>query len=162
MKGSLDATDRKILRILQENGRITNADLAKAIELSPPSALQRVRRLEQAGYIRGYSALLDADKLGYPVTVWAMVSLVLHQDQPIERFREGIQKIPEILECYNLSGEFDFLLKIVVADIRSYEELMREKLSRIEGIRQLQSAFVLRVTKHTTHLPIDDSDDQAK
>lgn len=154
VKSFLDDTDEKILQILQDNGRITNADLAKAIELSPPSALQRVRRLERAGYIRGYTALLDAEKLGYSITVWAMMSLSLHQDQPIERFRSRVMEIPEVVECYNVSGEYDFLLKILVADIRAYESLMRETLSRIEGVRQMQSSFVLGVTKHTTQIPV--------
>jgi len=154
VKSFLDETDEKILKILQENGRITNADLAKAIELSPPSALQRVRRLERAGYILGYTALLDPEKLGYSITVWAMMSLTLHQDQPIERFRSRVMEVPEVVECYNVSGEYDFLLKILVADIRAYESLMRETLSRIEGVRQMQSSFVLGVTKHTTHIPV--------
>ncbi len=154
MKATLDEKDIQILKILQDDGRITNADLAKQIELSPPSALQRVRRLERAGFIRGYTALLDPEALGYGITVWAMMSLTLHQDQPIEKFREGIQQIPEVVECYNVSGEYDFLLKILVADIHAYERLMREKLSRIEGIRNLHSSFVLGVTKHTTHVPV--------
>ena len=154
MNHPLDKKDLTILQTLQEDGRITNADLAKAIKLSPPSALQRVRRLEKAGYIRSYTALLDAEKLGYGITIWAMVSLTLHQDQPIERFREAVQAIPEVVECYNVSGEFDFLLKILVADIRAYEQLMRERLSRIEGMRQLQSSFVLGTTKCTTQIPI--------
>lgn len=154
VKSFLDETDAKILQLLQENGRITNADLAKAIQLSPPSALQRVRRLERAGYIKGYTALLDPEKLGYSITVWAMMSLTLHQDQPIETFRNRVMEIPEVVECYNVSGEFDFLLKVLVADIRAYESLMRETLSRIEGVRQLQSSFVLGVTKQTTHIPL--------
>lgn len=154
MKPPLDEKDIQILRILQEDGRITNADLAKRIDLSPPSALQRVRRLERSGFIRGYTALLDPEMLGYGITVWAMISLTLHQDQPIDRFREGVQQIPEVVECYNVSGDCDFLLKILVADIHAYEQLMREKLSRIEGIRNLHSSFVLGVTKHTTQIPV--------
>jgi Lrp/AsnC family transcriptional regulator, leucine-responsive regulatory protein len=154
MKPTLDEKDRQILQILQEDGRITNADLAKRIELSPPSALQRVRRLERAGFIRGYTALLDPELLGFGITVWAMISLTLHQDQPIDKFRDGVLKIPEVVECYNVSGDDDFLLKILVADIHAYERLMREKLSRIEGIRNLRSSFVLGVTKHSTHIPV--------
>src|SRR5689334_19538962 len=123
MKSFLDETDVRILRILQEDGRITNADLAKAIELSPPSALQRVRRLERAGYVKKYTALLDPEKLGYSITVWAMISLSLHQGLPVDDFRKGIQENPEVVECYNVSGEFDFLLKIIVEDIRAYERL---------------------------------------
>jgi len=154
MKHNLDEIDQRILQILQGDGRITNADLAKAIQLSPPSALQRVRRLEKAGYIQNYTALLDPEKLGYTITVWALISLSLHQDRPVDVFRQGIEAIPEVVECYNVSGEFDFLLKILVEDIRGYERLMHDKLSRIEGVRQLQSCFVLSTTKHTTHIPL--------
>lgn len=154
MKSHLDEIDRKILGFLQADGRMTNAELAKRIDLSPPSALHRVRALERAGYIRRYCAVLDAEKLGYKVTVWAMISLSLHQDQPIESFRASIAEIREIAECYHVSGEFDFLLKILVPDIRSYEQLIRDKLSRIRGIQQIKSSFVLATPKHSAQLPI--------
>jgi Lrp/AsnC family leucine-responsive transcriptional regulator len=154
VKLTLDETDLKILSILQKDGRITNAELAKRVGLSPPSALQRVRNLELSGAIKGYVALLDAERLGLKVTVLAMVSLSLHQEQPIERFRRSIQEIGEIVECYHCSGDFDYLLKILVPDIRAYEVLIREKVSRIRGIRQIKSSFVLGVPKSTTGLPI--------
>lgn len=153
MKLKLDETDVKILSILQKDGRITNADLAKAVGLSPPSALQRVRRLEEAGIVKGYVALLDAERLGLKVTVLAMISLSLHQEQPIERFRRSVQEIGQIVECYHCSGEFDFLLKILVPDIRAYEALIRERVSKIRGIRQITSSFVLAVPKFTTAVP---------
>src|SRR5262245_37800981 len=117
---------------------MTNADLAKQIELSPPSTLQRVRALEKGGYIRRYTAILDAERIGLKITVCAMVSLSLHQDQPIERFRKSISEIPEVVECYHVSGEFDFLLKILVTDIRAYEQLIRDKLSKVRGIQQIR------------------------
>ena len=154
MKTHLDELDVQLLAILQADGRITNADLAKKVGLSPPSVLQRVRLLERAGLIRGYHALLDAERLGLRVTALAMISLSLHQEQPIERFRKSVQEIPEILECYHVSGEFDFLLKISVKDIRSYEQLIREKLSKIKGIQQIKTSFVLSTPKYTTQLPI--------
>lgn len=150
----LDETDVKLLSILQSDGRITNADLAKRVGLSPPSVLQRVRALERAGLIRGYVGLLDADRLGLKTTVWAMISLAMHQDQPIERFRRSIMEIDEVVECYHVSGEFDFLLKILVKDIKGYELLIREKLSKIRGIHQIRSSFVLGTNKHTTKLPL--------
>jgi Lrp/AsnC family leucine-responsive transcriptional regulator len=150
----LDEVDIQILAILQSDGRITNADLAKKVNLSPPSVLQRVRTLEQHGLIRGYVALLDAERLGYRITALAMISLSLHQEQPIERFRKAIQEIPEVLECYHVSGEFDYLLKIVVRDIRGYESLVRERLSKIKGVGQIRTSFVLNQTKSTTRLPL--------
>lgn len=151
----LDEVDVQILSILQSDGRITNADLAKKVNLSPPSVLQRVRNLENLGLIKGYFALLDAERLGYRITALAMISLSLHQEQPIERFRKAIQDIPEVLECYHVSGEFDFLLKIVVRDIRAYELLIREKLSKIKGIGQIKTSFVLAQPKSTTKLPLN-------
>jgi len=154
MKTHLDEVDVQLLALLQKDGRITNADLAKTVGLSPPSVLQRVRLLEKTGLIRGYHALLDADRLGLRITALAMISLSLHQEQPIERFRKSINEIPEVLECYHVSGEFDFLLKIVVRDIRAYEQLIREKLSKIKGIQQIKTSFVLATTKHTTQIPL--------
>ena len=151
---SLDEVDTQLLNLLQEDGRITNAELAKRVGLSPPSVLQRVRALEQNGFIVGYTALLDPMKMGYNITVFASVSLSLHQDMSIERFRKAIQDIPEVQECYNVSGEYDFLLKILVVDMHAYELVVREKISRIRGIRQINSSFVFGVTKHTTAIPI--------
>lgn len=149
----LDETDVRLLAILQSDGRITNADLAKRVGLSPPSVLQRVRALERAGLIKAYVALLDADRLGLKTTVLAMISLSMHQDQPIERFRKSVMEIDEVVECYHVSGEFDFLLKIIVKDIKAYELLIREKLSKIRGIHQIRSSFVLGTPKHTTKIP---------
>lgn len=154
MKTHLDEVDVQLLSLLQQDGRITNADLAKKVGLSPPSVLQRVRVLEKAGLIRGYFGILDAEKLGLRITALAMISLSLHQEQPIERFRRSINDIPEVLECYHVSGEFDFLLKIVVRDIRAYEQLIRERLSKIKGIQQIKTSFVLATTKHTTQIQI--------
>src|SRR5436853_1994969 len=100
----IDEVDLQLLKLLQAEGRITNADLAKKVGLSPPSVLQRVRALEKAGLIRGYFALLDAERLGLKLTALAMISLSLHQEQPIERFRRSIQGIAEIVECYHVTG----------------------------------------------------------
>ncbi|MFI5386867.1 MAG: Lrp/AsnC family transcriptional regulator [Fimbriimonadales bacterium] len=150
----IDEVDVQLLRLLQQDGRITNADLAKAVGLSPPSVLQRVRALERAGLIKGYAAILDAEKLGLRITAFAAISLSLHQDMPIERFRKAIQSVEEVQECYHISGEYDFLLKINVRDMRAYETLIREKISRIKGIRQINSSFVFGVTKQTTAIPI--------
>ncbi len=154
MKTHLDEVDIQLLSLLQQDGRITNADLAKKVGLSPPSVLQRVRTLEKLGLIREYAALLDYERLGLRITALAMISLALHQEQPIERFRKAVQDIPEVLECYHVSGEFDFLLKIVVKDIRAYEQLVREKLSRIKGIGQIKTSFVLATPKYTTKIPL--------
>ncbi len=140
--------------LLQEDGRMTNADLARRIGLSPPSTLQRVRKLEKSNYIEKYTALLNQEQLGYSLVVLAMVSLALHQEQPIEQFRAEVQEVPEVLECFHVSGDFDFLLKIVARDMHHYEKIVREQLSRISGVGKIHSSFVLGTTKSTTVLPI--------
>ena len=130
----LDDKDYDILAILQKEGRVTNAELAKRVELSPPSVLQRVRHLERAGYIKGYAAILDAEKMNLKITVLALVSLALHEEHSMELFIQQLSAIPEIIECHHVSGEFDFLLKIVVEDMRSYEALLRDHILKIKEI----------------------------
>lgn len=154
MRDRLDEVDLHILRVLQADGRITNADLARLVGLSPPSVLQRVRKLEESNVIRGYTAVLDQEKLGFSLTVFAQISLALHQDAAIDRFRQAVLDIPEVLECTNVSGEFDFLLKIVVADMKAYEALIRDRLSKIKGLGKIQSCFALATTKQTLRLPL--------
>jgi len=154
LKTHLDETDVQILNLLQNDGRITNADLAKKVGLSPPSVLQRVRALEKSGLIRTYVALLEPERLGLRITALVMISLSLHQEQPIERFRRAIQGIPEIVECYHVSGDFDFLLKVLVKDMRAYEVFLREKLSKIKGIGKITTNFVLATNKQVTQIPL--------
>jgi Lrp/AsnC family leucine-responsive transcriptional regulator len=153
-KAHLDEVDWQLLSILQKDGRMTNADLAKSVGLSPPSVLQRVRTLERAGLIRGYTAVLDAERLGFRITAWVQITLALHQEQPIERFRRSVQDIPEILECYHVSGDFDFLLKVIVKDMRSYEVFVREKLSKIKGIQQIKTSIAFATNKYTTQITL--------
>lgn len=153
-KTHLDETDVQILTLLQNDGRITNADLAKSVGLSPPSVLQRVRALERAGLIKGYHAHLDPDRLGLRLTALVMISLALHNEQPIERFRRAIAEIPEVLECWNVSGEHDFVLKVVVRDMKAYEQLLREKITKIKGLHQIHTSFVLSTTKSSTQIPL--------
>lgn len=160
MKERLDSSDRKILESLQKEGRTTNADLARLVGLSPPSMLQRVRRLEQKGFIVGYKAELDPEKLGYSIVVFAMVSLSLHQEQPIENFLEAIAPVPEVIDCYHVSGDYDFLLKIVAQDMHDYERILRDKLSSIKAIGKIHSCFVLRANKHNSEIPIPSPDDE--
>jgi Lrp/AsnC family leucine-responsive transcriptional regulator len=154
IKTHLDETDVQILSILQSDGRITNADLAKRVGLSPPSVLQRVRTLERAGLIKGYYAHLDPDRLGLKIIAWVSITLALHQEQPIERFRRAIQEIPEILECYHVSGDADFMLKVIVKDMRAYEMFVREKLSKIKGVQQIKTSFVFGTNKQTSEIPL--------
>jgi len=116
--------------------------------------LQRVRKLEEAGYIRQYVALLDAEKLGYPITVIAMVNLSLHQDAAIEQFRAAVQEIPEVVECLHISGEHDFLLRIVAKNMHDYERMVSEQLSKIKAVGRINSSFVLAENKRTASIPL--------
>lgn len=151
---TLDEIDRQILSILQADGRITNADLARKVGLSPPSVLQRVRKLEDAGVISRYVAILDPATLGLTLTVVVFVSLSLHQDQPIERFVDEATKLDEVVECLHVSGDFDFMLKVRVADMRAYEQFISNKLTKIIGIGKVQSCFVMAARKETTEVAL--------
>lgn len=153
-KERLDDIDFHLLKLLQQDGRISNAELARTVGLSPPSVLQRLRRLFDIGVIEGYTCELNAASLGYSLTVFAQVSLAMHQDRPIDAFRKAVVEIPEVLDCHHVSGEFDFLLRIVVRDMKAYEQLVRDKLSTIPGIGKIQSCFSMATVKHGAHLPI--------
>lgn len=116
--------------------------------------LQRVRKLESGGYIRRYTTQLNAQKLGYALEVIAMVSLTTHQGQPIDDFIAGIEQVPEILECYHVSGDYDFMLKIVATDMQDYERILRAGLSSIKGVGKIHSCFVMSRCKEQSLLPV--------
>lgn len=149
----LDETDIRVLIELQENGRMPNAELAKRINMSPPSALMRMRSLERSGIIQGYRAIIDAEKLGFKIIAWAHISLSLHQDQPIERFRRQVCEFDEVTECYHVSGDYDFLAKVIVKDLKAYEVFVREKLSKIRGVGKINTSFVYGTPKPAGKLP---------
>lgn len=153
MKHELDSADKKILELLQQDGRMTNAELARRVGLSPPSMLQRVRKLESKKLITGYSADVNTVKLGYGIVVIAMISLAMHQDEPIDEFIRAVEKIPEIIECHHISGEFDFVLKVVATDMLAYEKFIRENLSRVRPVGKIHSCFVLSTTKSASIIP---------
>lgn len=150
----IDEIDRDLLRLIQKDGSITNADLARKVSLSPPSVLQRMKKLQEKGYIQETKTKLDPEMLGFTIQVVAMVSLALHQDQPIQNFAKHATRFPEVLECLHVSGDYDFMLRIVARDIHDYERFITEKLSAIKGIGKIHSCFVLATNKQTTELPI--------
>jgi Lrp/AsnC family leucine-responsive transcriptional regulator len=154
LKANLDEVDVEILRLLQENGRMTNADVSRQIGLSPPSILQRIRKLEKSGVIERYQAILGRRELGYSLMVIAHVSLKLHQDKPLDGFVEAVCQVPEVVECLNVSGEFDFMLRILVSDMDAYESLIRERLSAIPEVGRIQSSFVLGIGKENRGVPV--------
>lgn len=150
----LDAIDRQILTLLQKDGRMTNAAIARHVGLSAPSVLQRIRRLEDTGFIKDYKAELGREQLGYDLMVLVHVSLALHQEPPIQRFAEEASSLPEVLECLHVSGDFDFQLKVVARSMNEYQAFITHKLSRISGVGKIMSSFVLAPCKLTTELPL--------
>lgn len=150
----LDKIDFKILKILQENGRITNIQLSNEIGLSPAPTLERVRKLENAGYIKSYHAIVDAESLGLGVKTFIQVSLNWHKNDAINSFITQINNIDEVVECHHVTGSADFILKVLVKDINSYERLILDKLSKIEEIGHLQTMMILSTFKYSNAIPL--------
>lgn len=150
----LDATDRRILTVLQKDGRMTNAELSERVNLSPSACHRRTQRLEEEGYIAGYVALLDARRLGKPTTVFVEITLQGQADEVLDAFEREVAKIPDILECHLMAGTADYLLKIVAQDTEDFARIHRQHLSRLPGVRQMQSSFALRTVFKTTALSV--------
>jgi len=150
----LDEIDRKILAILQSNAKKTNAKLSEEIGLSPAPTLERVKKLEQLGIITSYHAQIDPAKVGLGVTTFVIVSLVGHNKANIEGFMSEINKIDEVIECHHVTGEGDFMLKIISKDIPTYQKLMLEKVSEIKEVDSMQSMVVLSTYKYSKVLPL--------
>jgi Lrp/AsnC family transcriptional regulator, leucine-responsive regulatory protein len=150
----LDEIDFKILNHLQEHARVSNVDLADRVGLSPAPCLRRVRALEKAGVIRKYVTLLDHATLNLGVTVFVQITLDLQVEDRLEIFENAIMKLPEVLECYLMTGDSDYLLRIVVPDVSSYERLLRDALTRIESAAGIKSSFALKQIKFFSGLPM--------
>jgi Lrp/AsnC family leucine-responsive transcriptional regulator len=145
--GWMDQIDRKILRTLQADGRASLQEIGQAVGLSSSPCWERIRKLEQAGVIEGYTVRLSPQALGLNDTVLVQVTLDSHSDNTLEKFGETLAAIPEVIEAWLVSGEYDYLLRVAVKDTRDYERLLREKLYKIKGIRHSKSSFVLRTLK---------------
>jgi Lrp/AsnC family transcriptional regulator, leucine-responsive regulatory protein len=152
--GALDDIDRKILAVLQADGRISLADLSAKVGLSPSPCLRRIRILERDGIIARYVAVLDQGKVGLPVSVFVSIKLESQREQALERFNKAIAKWPEVLECYLMTGPRDYLLRIVVADLSAYERFLKQKLTKVDGIASIESSFALEQVKYSHVLPI--------
>ncbi len=150
----IDATDARILDVLQKRGRISNADLAEQVNLSASACHRRVARLEQDGIIRDYVALLDPRKVDRPTTVFVEISLSGQADEVLDAFEREVRLIPEVLECHLMAGSADYLLKVVAADTEDFARIHRRSLARLPGVAQMQSSFALRTVFKTTALPI--------
>lgn len=151
----LDETDKTILRLLQADGRVSNAEIARRIGLSAPATHARVRRLEDAGVVRQYSTLLDREAMGFDMVCFISVSLQLHQYEAIERFKELVQDMPEALECHHITGEFDYLMKAVFRNRAELQEFVVNKLTPIPGMARINTSLVLIEIKATQQLPIE-------
>jgi DNA-binding Lrp family transcriptional regulator len=150
----LDELDVAILRALQADGRISNVELAQRINLSPPATHTRLKRLQEQGTIRQYVALLDQEQVGYDMTCFVNISLQLHQVEELEGFRDIINELPQVLECYHVTGEFDYLLKVVVHDRKDLQRFVVEQITPIPGVARIYTSLVLSEVKATTALPI--------
>ena len=153
-KVAWDAVDRKILEVIQEEARISNAELADRVGLSPSPCWRRVRALEDARVIRRYVTLVDAETIGLPINVFATVTLEKQVERALERFERAVAERPEVMECYLMTGEFDYLLRVVVPSLGAYERFLMDHLTRIEGIASIKSSFALKQVRYKTALPL--------
>lgn len=152
---SIDALDRRILAELQDNARISNADLARAVGLSPSPCLRRVRELENDGVVRRYVALLEPAAVGLPVSIFVQVTLERQIEGALERFEQAIQARPEVMECYLMTGDADYLLRVVVPDLPAYERFLMDHLTRVPGVASIKSSVSLKQIKYRTALPLE-------
>jgi Lrp/AsnC family leucine-responsive transcriptional regulator len=150
----LDAIDRKILASLQEDGRMSIAMLAERVGLSPSPCLRRVRMMEKAGIIARYVAVLNQREVGLPVSVFVSIKLESQREEALTKFGRAIARWPEVLECYLMTGPRDYLLRVVVADLSAYEQFLKQKLTRLDGIASIESSFALEQVKYTNVLPV--------
>ena len=154
---SLDAVDQRILQALQEDGRLTATDLAERVGITTSPCLRRLRILEDAGIIRGYTALVDQTKIGLPISVFVSIKLERQSEEAMERFETAVRRCPEVLECYLMTGPRDYLLRVVAQDLNDYERFVKGTLTRISGIANIESSFALGQVKHSNSLPIQQS-----
>ena len=154
-KQTLDAIDRQILHHLQENARIPNVDLARRVGLSPSPCSRRVHELETEGVIRRYATLIDPGAAGLPVSVFISVTLETQVERNLEVFETAISELPEVMECYLMTGDADYLLRVVVPDLAAYRQFLMDHLTRIPGVSNIRSSFALKQVTYRTALPLD-------
>lgn len=150
----LDAVDMKILTTLQEQGRITNVDLAETVGITAPPCLRRVRALEESGFIRGYHADLDQDQLGFGITVFALVSLKSQADADLQTFERKVAGWPLVRECFMLNGEIDFILKIVARDLAEFQKFLTTELTPMANVEHVKTSLTIRSSKRAPGVPL--------
>ena len=153
-KTSLDAIDRRILAVLQENARVSNVELAESVGVSASPCWRRVRELERTGVISRYVTLVDPAALGLPVSVFIQVSLEKQVESALEVFKNAILQRPEVMECYLMTGDADYMLRVVVADLEAYERFLMDHLTRVPAVANIRSSFALKQVKYRTALPV--------
>jgi Lrp/AsnC family leucine-responsive transcriptional regulator len=151
---TMDQIDRKLLQLLQQDGRMTAQALATRVGLSPSPCLRRIRIMEEKGIIRGYVALVDQKKVDLPVSVFISIKLERQREEELDAFNAAVSQWPEVVEAYLMTGQQDFLLRVVVSDLDAYERFLKTKLTRVEGVSSIQSSFALGQVKHTNVLPL--------
>ena len=154
MEQTLDSTDIKILQQLQKNSRLTIKELAALVQLSPSPVFERMKRLEREGFIKKYVAVLDAEKIEHGFVVFCYLSMKQHSYENAQRIMQAVQDIPEIVECYNISGDYDFMLKIYTKDMKQYQQFILRILGDMDCIGSLHSTFVLAEVKNSYQLPL--------
>lgn len=151
---SLDQIDRRLLAELQAEGRVTNVELAQRVGLTAPPCLRRVRALEEEGVIRGYHADIDPSKLGFAITVFALVSLKSQAEEALRQFEDHVRELPEVRECHMLNGEIDFILKIVNKDLQSFQEFLTSKLTPAPNVASVKTSLTIRTAKQEPGVPL--------
>jgi DNA-binding Lrp family transcriptional regulator len=151
----LDEKDLALLQYLQEDARITNTELARRVELSPPGLQRRVRKLEESGVIERYVTIVNREALGFDMLCFVQVTLQRHEPKANQGFKDVVQAMPEVLECYHITGEYDYLLKVAVRNRKHLEEFLLDKLTPVPGMDKIRTSLVLREIKTTTAVPLD-------
>ncbi len=151
---NLDEIDLKILQRLQDDGRITNVELANSVGLTAPPCLRRMRALEDQGVINSYHAAINPTKMGYTITVFAMVSLKSQAETDLQAFEKHVQKLPEVRECYMLNGEIDFILKVVAKDLQQFQSFLTSQLTAAPNVASVKTSLTIRSAKHLPGVPI--------
>jgi DNA-binding Lrp family transcriptional regulator len=151
---NIDRFDRKILQALQKDGRISNVDLADLVSLSESACLRRVRRLEEDGFIDKYTALLNQHQADLAGNVFVHITLHREKQSDLAAFEAAVQNLPEVMECYLMTGEFDYLLRIVISDMADFERVHKESITRLPGVARVNSSVAIRTVRNTTELPL--------
>ncbi|NQY41341.1 MAG: Lrp/AsnC family transcriptional regulator [Henriciella sp.] len=150
----MDSKDRQIVQALQAEGRLTNQDLSDRVNLSPSPCLRRVRLLEEQNVIKGYTALVDQKTWGLPVTVFIRIKLERHGDAVVSKFEKAIQNMPQVMDCWLMTGRSDYLLRVIASDLDNYERFVRRELQRVPGIASIDTSFAYGSVKHAQVLPV--------